>query len=326
MFRMHDPRVGRFLSLDPISANYPHNSPYAFAENRVIDGIELEGAEYLNANTQWKRSWNAINGYSHWNIMSDFLDDPSNFGPSGLQQVSEILYAEQNGGLKFIVKTVTEDGIRVLTVKAYSKILTSHLVISDYSPEDLPSTATVGDGLIAFGETDINGNIKQSVIGGTPAAFDLIGGRFNPKSYANFVKNIKKFPQHAKNFKSWWKMYKNSKSTIGVLQGFKTMDFGGGILKLSKKGFKHILERHHPKYWSGTIKNAQSFFKKGDDVIALLGKVTDKYEDIIKAQMKLNKASGQILLKHEGRMFQLGWKNGEIGQFFPLVKEAVKKL
>lgn len=46
-FRMHDPRVGRFLSLDPISAQYPHNSPYAFAENRVIDGIELEGAEYL---------------------------------------------------------------------------------------------------------------------------------------------------------------------------------------------------------------------------------------------------------------------------------------
>ncbi len=47
-FRMHDPRVGRFLSLDPISAQYPHNSPYAFAENRVIDGIELEGAEYLD--------------------------------------------------------------------------------------------------------------------------------------------------------------------------------------------------------------------------------------------------------------------------------------
>lgn len=49
-FRMHDPRVGRFLSLDPLSAQYPHNSPYAFAENRVIDGIELEGAEYLDFN------------------------------------------------------------------------------------------------------------------------------------------------------------------------------------------------------------------------------------------------------------------------------------
>jgi RHS repeat-associated protein len=48
-FRMHDPRVGRFLSLDPLSLQYPHNSPYAFAENRVIDGVELEGLEYYDA-------------------------------------------------------------------------------------------------------------------------------------------------------------------------------------------------------------------------------------------------------------------------------------
>ena len=47
-FRMHDPRVGRFLSLDPLAPQYPHNSPYVFSENRVIDGIELEGLEYLD--------------------------------------------------------------------------------------------------------------------------------------------------------------------------------------------------------------------------------------------------------------------------------------
>ncbi|GGD34322.1 hypothetical protein [Flavobacterium orientale] len=45
-FRMHDPRVGRFLSLDPLFKKYPHNSPYAFSENRVIDGVELEGREF----------------------------------------------------------------------------------------------------------------------------------------------------------------------------------------------------------------------------------------------------------------------------------------
>jgi hypothetical protein len=28
-----------------LSASYPHNSPYAFSENRVIDGVELEGLE-----------------------------------------------------------------------------------------------------------------------------------------------------------------------------------------------------------------------------------------------------------------------------------------
>ena len=42
---MHDPRVGRFFAVDPLAAEYPHNSVYAFSENRVIDMIELEGLE-----------------------------------------------------------------------------------------------------------------------------------------------------------------------------------------------------------------------------------------------------------------------------------------
>ncbi|UTW61516.1 hypothetical protein KFE98_16080 [bacterium SCSIO 12741] len=44
-YRMHDPRLGRFFAVDPLSYFYPWNSPYAFSENRVIDGIELEGLE-----------------------------------------------------------------------------------------------------------------------------------------------------------------------------------------------------------------------------------------------------------------------------------------
>ena len=48
-YRMHDPRVGRFLSIDPLAARYAYNSPYAFSENRVIDGIELEGLERVPA-------------------------------------------------------------------------------------------------------------------------------------------------------------------------------------------------------------------------------------------------------------------------------------
>ncbi len=44
-FRMHDPRVGRFFSRDPLSNQYAYNSPYAFSENRIIDYIEMEGLE-----------------------------------------------------------------------------------------------------------------------------------------------------------------------------------------------------------------------------------------------------------------------------------------
>jgi len=44
---MHDARVGRFWSIDPLASKYPHNSPYAFSENRVIDSNELEGLETI---------------------------------------------------------------------------------------------------------------------------------------------------------------------------------------------------------------------------------------------------------------------------------------
>jgi len=43
--RIYDPRLMRFLSVDPLSAEYPWNSSYAFAENDVIRSIDIEGAE-----------------------------------------------------------------------------------------------------------------------------------------------------------------------------------------------------------------------------------------------------------------------------------------
>jgi len=42
---MHDPRIGRFFSVDPLAAKYPQNSPYAFSENMVIHMFDLEGLE-----------------------------------------------------------------------------------------------------------------------------------------------------------------------------------------------------------------------------------------------------------------------------------------
>ncbi|WP_452598695.1 RHS repeat domain-containing protein [Pontimicrobium sp. MEBiC01747] len=44
-FRMHDPRVGRFFAVDPLTKDYPHYTPYSFSGNKVIHAIELEGLE-----------------------------------------------------------------------------------------------------------------------------------------------------------------------------------------------------------------------------------------------------------------------------------------
>ncbi len=44
-YRVHDSRIGRFLSQDPLRKDFPWNSTYAFAENDVIRAIDLEGLE-----------------------------------------------------------------------------------------------------------------------------------------------------------------------------------------------------------------------------------------------------------------------------------------
>ncbi|WP_261387549.1 RHS repeat-associated core domain-containing protein [Chitinophaga pinensis] len=43
--RVYDPRVGKFLSVDPLYREYPWNSTYAYAENDVIRSTDLDGAE-----------------------------------------------------------------------------------------------------------------------------------------------------------------------------------------------------------------------------------------------------------------------------------------
>jgi RHS repeat-associated protein len=44
-FRIYDPRLGRFLSVDPITKLYPELTPYQFASNSPIRYIDIDGLE-----------------------------------------------------------------------------------------------------------------------------------------------------------------------------------------------------------------------------------------------------------------------------------------
>ncbi|AMC09918.1 hypothetical protein Lupro_00995 [Lutibacter profundi] len=53
-WRNHDPAIGRFMSVDPLAEQYSYQFPYNFAENRVIDGFELEGLEWVDVDGAWE--------------------------------------------------------------------------------------------------------------------------------------------------------------------------------------------------------------------------------------------------------------------------------
>lgn len=50
-WREYMPDIGRFAQIDPLAAKYPYNSTYAFQENKLGLGVELEGLELLKNHT-----------------------------------------------------------------------------------------------------------------------------------------------------------------------------------------------------------------------------------------------------------------------------------
>lgn len=52
--RIYDPRLVKFLSVDPLTGNYPELTPYQFASNRPIDGIDLDGKEWAQTTEDTK--------------------------------------------------------------------------------------------------------------------------------------------------------------------------------------------------------------------------------------------------------------------------------
>ncbi|GEP93723.1 hypothetical protein CTE07_53680 [Chitinophaga terrae (ex Kim and Jung 2007)] len=50
--RVYDPRIGRFLSVDPLTKDYSELTPYQFSSNSPIVNIDIDGLEKANSNEQ----------------------------------------------------------------------------------------------------------------------------------------------------------------------------------------------------------------------------------------------------------------------------------
>ncbi|MBF0209069.1 MAG: hypothetical protein HQK53_19590, partial [Oligoflexia bacterium] len=53
----------------------------------------------------------------------------------------------------------------------------------------------------------------------------------------------------------------------------KIYQVGENTIMLAKQDLTHILERHHPDFWNGTIKNNQSFFNRAITVEQIQGRI-----------------------------------------------------
>lgn len=133
-YRIHDTRLGRFLSVDPLFKDYPWNSTYAFAENRPIDGIDLEGLEHATAgkidvqpepasdddNSGFIR--NATNAEREYNPTYAFLKDLSaNFlnalTPLGAIDNAIVTYNNPNASVSEKVVATADVAVSMIVIK-----------------------------------------------------------------------------------------------------------------------------------------------------------------------------------------------------------------
>ncbi|MFS0653992.1 hypothetical protein [Bacillus sp. 179-C3.3 HS] len=109
-------------------------------------------------------------------------------------------------------------------------------------------------------------------------------------------------------------------NVVNALKNYKGASYnvGSKTYKLTKDDMKHILERHHPKYWDGSAKKTQTFF---DDRLSI-----QDIEDIALSVAKQNRdklskissnGMGQVEGTVNGVKYILGVNKGHLHQLYP---------
>jgi len=107
---------------------------------------------------------------------------------------------------------------------------------------------------------------------------------------------------------------------INALQAeFKPIDykFGSNTIKLSRTGMKHILQRHHPEFWNGSVKDKQSYFAAKTTIEELQNIITSVLKQ--NRQTLAGKATNikyQIEGEVNGVKYILGINKGQVKQLY----------
>lgn len=110
-------------------------------------------------------------------------------------------------------------------------------------------------------------------------------------------------------------------STVAnALKTFTTLQLRAGAhtFKLDKAGIRHILTRHHPKYWDGSAKRAQTFLNPHmsiSDVKALVHSALKQWPSTLKS--KGTNSTFTLSGKVDGVKYTFTVQNGRVVQFYP---------
>ncbi|WP_121356796.1 RHS repeat-associated core domain-containing protein [Flavisolibacter nicotianae] len=97
-FRIYNPRLGRFLSVDPLTKGYPMLTPYQYASNRPVNGIDLDGLEFLSFQKSMYRMQFSVSSTNNVSTTSTILQTVYENIPAALQDAKMQSFKFVNGG------------------------------------------------------------------------------------------------------------------------------------------------------------------------------------------------------------------------------------
>jgi RHS repeat-associated protein len=275
-YRMHDPRLGRFLSRDPLAKDFAWNSPYAFSENRVIDGVELEGLEVVNFNSR------LYNGTIDFTNMTDdeieaSLDASSsahqghlnlqtikNTDPKSLWSVSDLtnFWGKSTGTAVKQYNTQEDFSKGKVAKQAILRNFWQNAYFNDKDYEGQKGFEN-GGGELALKSfllplSIISVGAAPTVIGSISLAFEVDGLTGNGGDKTLFQENVP-YGSEIKDGFSLFSAYNTTKNVISNAANGKesVLGFGNDMYKLIKAEFKLIKTAYDKSKTEGEPKKTQ---------------------------------------------------------------------
>ena len=152
-YRISDPSIGRFWQLDPLAEDYVYNSTYAFQENKLGLGIELEGAELLkrveDATAKISKGANKLLNNETFGEAQRQMTSSKNIGKS--DQINNQGHLTRTESINEISEGIGEASVGVVNIAGTAVENTGDVISTIGILTAQPEVIALGEGIEAVG-------------------------------------------------------------------------------------------------------------------------------------------------------------------------------
>ncbi len=292
-FRMHDPRIGRFFAVDPLTKSYPWYTPYQFSGNKVIYAIELEGLEEFKVNG----GEGTIDGpYANQEKAQEAANDDFSKVTWNLKPVT-VTYSKSWTNIKrYLKEKSSKNSTHWEGGKTYTQVTSNTIVVNkpgyyntpEYkfiAPQDYGAFDEAGsDGLRWKGCASchaLNGAYRYAAYNSKEHIQGVVAGVVIPIILPPIIKGINSVAKRASGGNSLFRMTAAEKTAFKNATGYSRVRIVDGVGVIDRFGFYKSTSARE-------INLIRNFFKENgaSSIIIKTNSVNQKMKIILNSRMK----------------------------------------